>query len=60
MSYLLDTEAQSLSTCLQLFVSKVTYTKDSRVMDLAETLLLHDTLQVRYLKAVYLSLIKKA
>ena len=52
MSYLLDTEAQSLPTCLQLFVSKVTYTTDSRVMDFAETLLLDDTLQVRYLTAV--------
>lgn len=60
MSYLLDTEAQSLPTCLQLFVSKVTYTTDSRVMDFAETVLLDDTLQVKSLKAVYLSLIKKA
>lgn len=60
MSYLLDTEAQSLPTCLQLFVPKVTYTTDSRVMDFAETLLLDDTPHVRYLKAVYLSLIKKA
>ena len=54
-SYLLDTgtEAQPLPTCLHLFVFKLTYTADSRVMDSTETILLDDNLQFRYLKAVY-------
>ena len=54
-SYLLDTgaEAQPLLTCLHLFVFKLTYTADSRVMDSAETILLDDNL-FRYLKAVYI------
>ena len=43
-----------------IFVSKLTYSTDSRVMDFAETILSDDTLQARYLKAVYLSVIKKA
>ena len=52
-SYLLDTKAQPLLACLRLFVSKLTYTTDIRVIDSAETILSDDTLQFRYLKAVY-------
>ena len=53
-----DSIASNVSAVI--FVSKLTYSTDSRVMDFAETIVSDDTLRVRYLKAVYLSVIKKA
>ena len=50
---LLDTGTQLLRTCLHLFVSSLTYTTDSRVIDFMGTAVSDDTLQVRYIKAVY-------
>ena len=61
LSFLLDTEAQSLPTCLYLFVSKLTYTTGSRVIDFAVTIESEDSLHVRYLKARGLrSVLRKA
>ena len=53
LSYSLDTGTQLLRTCLHLFVSNLTYTTDRRVIDFAVTTVSDDTLQVKYIKAVY-------
>ena len=53
LSYSLDIGTQLLPTTLHLFVSNLTYTTGSRVIDFAVTTVSDDTLKVRYLKAVY-------
>jgi len=60
LSFLLDTEAQSIPRCLHLFIYNLSYTTVSRVRDSAETITVSHALQVRYLEAVCFQWEKKS